>query len=175
MIHKFREAIANSGVLTDVEVSEDIVVGRARVLAAQADVWVNVDPELGDGDAPDPAALLRGIDQILGVSPTQWGQIIDQIVGEIEAAVGDEPVQETTSLRSDLLLKSVVVFAGATLLQFEAPRQFPDSWIHAQLDEQLALDDLAIDAREVDAEAVPFNTPDDLLDHVSEDKAQREP
>lgn len=50
MIHKFREAIASSGVLTDVEVRDDIVVGRARVLAAQADVWVNVDPELEDGE-----------------------------------------------------------------------------------------------------------------------------
>ncbi|RSZ24363.1 cytochrome C5 [Variovorax beijingensis] len=175
MIHKFREAIASSGVLTDVEVRDDIVVGRARVLAAQADVWVNVDPELEDGEAPDATALLRGIDQILGVSPTQWGLIIDQIVGEVEAAVGDEPVQETTSLRSDLVLKSVVVFAGTTLLRFEAPRQFPDSWIHAQLDEQLALDDLAVDAREVDAETVSFNTVDDLLDHVSEDNTPREP
>ncbi|MDH6590266.1 hypothetical protein M2165_000155 [Variovorax sp. TBS-050B] len=174
MIHKIREAIASSGVLTDVEVREDIVVGRARVLAAQADVWVNVDPELQDGGAPDVAALLRGIDQMLGISPTQWDLIIDQIADEIEAAVGDEPVQETTSLRSDLILKSVVVFAGATLLRFEAPRQFPDSWIHAQLDEQLALEDLAVDAREVDAETVSFNTVDDLLDHVSEDNTPRE-
>jgi hypothetical protein len=161
-------------VLTDVEVCEDIVVGRARVLAAQADVWVNVDPELEDGGAPDATALLRGIDQILGVSPTQWGLIIDQIVGEIEVAVGDELVQETTSLRSELVLKSVVVFAEATLLRFEAPRQFPDSWIHAQLDGQLALDDLAVDARE-DAETVSFNTADELLDHVSEDNTPREP
>lgn len=175
VIHKFREAIASSGVLTDVEVCEDIVVGRARVLAAQADVWVNVDPELEDGGAPDATALLRGIDQILGVSPTQWGLIIDQIVGEIEAAVGDEPVQETTSLCSELVLKSVVVFAGATLLRFEAPRQFPDSWIHAQLDGQLSLDDLAVDAREVDAETVSFNNVDGLLDHVSEDNTPREP
>ena len=85
-------------------------------------------------------------------------------------------MQETTSLRSDLVLKSVVVFAAATLLRFEAPRQFPDSWIHAQLDEQLALDDLAVDAREVDAETVPFNTVDESLDHFSgEDNGQREP
>jgi len=173
VIHKISEAIASSGVLTDVEVREDIVVGRARVLAAQAEVWVNVDPELQDGEAPDVAALLHGIDQILGISPTQWELIIDQIADEIEAAVGDEPVQETTSLRSDLILKSVVVFAGATLLRFEAPRQFPDSWIHAQLDEQLALEDLAVDAREVDAETVSFNTVDDLLDHVSEDNTPR--
>ena len=83
MIHKFREVIASSGYLTDVEVSEDIVVGRARVLAAQADVWVNVDPELEDGEALDATALLRSIDRILGVSPTQGGLIIDQIVGRL--------------------------------------------------------------------------------------------
>lgn len=174
MIHEFREAIASSGMLTDVEVREDIVVGRARVLAAQADVWVNVDPELEDGGAPDAKVLLHRIDQILGVSPTQWGLIIDQIVGEIEAAVGDEPVKESTSLRSDLVLKSVVVFDEATLLRFEAPRQFPDSWIHAQLDEQLGLDDLEIAARDVDAETMSFDTVDDLLDHVSKDNTSRE-
>ena len=84
-------------------------------------------------------------------------------------------MQETTSLRSELVLKSVVVFAEATLLRFEAPRQFPDSWIHAQLDGQLALDDLAVDAREVDAETVSFNNVDELLDHVSEDNTPREP
>jgi hypothetical protein len=175
MIHKFREAIASSGVLTDVEVRDDIVVGRARVLAAQADVWVNVDPELEDGGVPDATVLLPRIVQILSVSPTQWGVIIDQIVGEIEEAVGDEPVKEATSLRSDLVLKSVVVFAGATLLRFEAPRQFPDSWIHAQLDEQLALDDLEVAARDVDAETMSFNTVDDLPDHVSKDNTSREP
>jgi len=175
MIHKFREAIASSGVLTDVEVRDEIVVGRARVLAAQADVWVNVDPELEDGGVPDAAVLLPRIVQILSVSPTQWGVIIDQIVGEIEEAVGDEPVKEAISLRSDLVLKSVVVLAGATLLRFEAPRQFPDSWIHAQLDEQLALDDLEVAARDVDAETMSFNTVDDLPDHVSKDNTSREP
>ena len=174
VVHQLRDAIASSGVLADVEVREDIVVGRARVSAAQADVWVSVDPELEDGDAPEATALLRGIDRILGVSPRQWGEIIDQVVGEIEAAVGDEPVQEATRLRDDLVLKSVVVFAEATLLRFEAPRQFPDSWIHAQLDDQLALDDLAVDAREGDAETAPFNALDDLLDDISdEDKARR--
>jgi hypothetical protein len=167
VIHEYRDAIASSGVLTDVEVSEDIIVGRARVSAAQADVWVNVDPELGDGDAPDVTALLRGIDQILGVSPTHWALIIDQIVSEIEAAVGDEPVQEAIRLRDDLVLKSVVVFSGATLLRFEAPRQFPDNWIHAQPEEQLDLDDVAVDAREVNAETVSFSTLDELLDHIS--------
>lgn len=124
---------------------------------------------------PDATVLLRRIDQILGVSPAQWGLIIDQIVGEIEAAVGDEPVKESTSLRSDLVLKSVVVFAEATLLRFEAPRQFPDSWIHAQLDEQLGLDDLEVAARDVDAETMSFDTVDDLLDHVSKDNRLREP
>ncbi|MGJ7572578.1 hypothetical protein ACSFBX_18765 [Variovorax sp. RB2P76] len=111
MIHEYRDAIASSGVLTDVEVSEDIIVGRARVSAAQADVWVNVDPELGDRDAPDVTALLRGIDQMLGVSPTHWALIIDQIVSEIEAAVGDEPVQEAIRLRDDLELS----FSGTPL------------------------------------------------------------
>ena len=107
--------------------------------------------------------------------PTQWGLIIDQIVGEIEAAVGDERVKESTRLRSDLVLKSVVVLAEAKLLRFEAPRQFPDSWIHAQLDEQFGLDDLAIAARDVGAETMSFDTVEDLLDHVSKDNTSQEP
>lgn len=148
MIDKLRDEIADSGLLTEIEVGEGIVIGRARVRAAEADVWVNVDPELEEEEAPDLAALLRGIQRILDVSPAQWRVIVDEVVGEIEVAVGDEPVDETTPLRDDLALKSVVVFASATLLRFEAQRQFPDSWIHVQLDEHLAFEDLAVDARD---------------------------
>ena len=111
-----------------------------------------------------------------GTVPEQWRVIVDEVVDEIEAAVGDEPVNETTPLRADLALKSVVVFASATLLRFEAPRQFPDSWIHVQLDEALAFEDLAVDARDPDAQTVSFDTLDDLLDHISaEDPAQASP
>ena len=96
MIDRLRDEIANSGLLTDIEVGEDIVIGRARVGAAEADVWVNVDPELEEEEAPDVAALLRGIQRILDVSPEQWRVIVDEVVDEIEAAVGDEPVNEAT-------------------------------------------------------------------------------
>jgi len=173
MIDRLRNEIAHSGLLSDIEVRDGIVVGRARVRAAEADVWVNVDPELEDEEAPDPAVLVLGIRRILDVSPGQWRAIVDEVVDEIEAAVGDEPVTEGTPLRAELSLKSVVVFASATLLRFEAPRQFPDSWIHVQLDEALAFEDLAVDARDPDTPTVSFDTLDDLLDHISaEDPAQ---
>lgn len=176
MIDRLFNEIANSGLLSDIEVGDGIVIGRARVRAAEADVWVNVDPELEEEEAPDPAVLVRGIQRILDVSPEQWRVIVDEVVDEIEAAVGDEPVKETTPLRAELALKSVVVFASATLLRFEAPRQFPDSWIHVQLDEALAFEDLAVDARDPDVQTVSFDTLDDLLDHISaEDPAQASP
>lgn len=178
MIDRLCNEIANSGLLSDIEVRDGIVVGRARVRAAEADVWVNVDPELEDEDevAPDPTVLVRGIRRILDVSPEQWRAIVDEVVDEIEAAVGDEPVNETTPLRAELSLKSVVVFASATLLRFEAPRQFPDSWVHVQLDEALAFEDLAVDARDPDTPTVSFDTLDDLLDHISaEDPAPASP
>lgn len=176
MIDRLRNEIADSGLLSDIEGGDGIVIGRARVRAAQADVWVNVDPELEDEEAPDPAVLVRGIRRILDVSPEQWRAIVDEVVDEIEAAVGDEPVNESTPLRAELSLKSVVVFASATLLRFEAPRQFPDSWIHVQLDEELAFEDLAVDARDPDVQTVTFGTLDDLLDHIgAEDPAQASP
>ena len=167
MIENLRDDIVSRGLLDDPQVSDGIIFGRAHVDAAGAHVWFNVDPELEEDAAPDATALLRGIERMLTISTEQWQSVIAEIVGEIEDAVGDEPVDETTDLRDDLALNSVVIFAEATLLRFEAPRQFPDSWIQVQLDDDLALEDLAVEPKDED-DAVEFDSLDDLLDHLSE-------
>jgi hypothetical protein len=93
--------------------------------------------------------------------------VIDEVAADIEDAVDDDaPVIDQTDLRDDLEATSVVVFADALLLAFDAPRQFPDSRILVQLDEELEVS--GIEVRERDGvETVEFDTLDDLLDHIS--------
>ncbi len=73
---------------------------------------------------------------------------------------------EQIDLRDDLEATSVVVFADAVLLAFLAPKQFPDSRILVQLDDDLEVD--GVEVRELDgSETIAFDTLDDLLDHIS--------
>lgn len=169
-IARLRDEIAGSGLLTAPQVGDGFVFGTARVAAAGTDVTVNVDPELDNRPVPDTGVLLAAVDRLLTVTPEQWLRIVDSVAEEIEEAVGDAPVHEPTDLRDDLSLTSTVVFNDALLLSFAAPKQFPDSWIRVQLDEQLAVDGVCIDDKDDDAEVVEFDSLDDLLDHVSEDR-----
>ncbi|MCY1009026.1 hypothetical protein OV079_26395 [Nannocystis pusilla] len=147
--------------------TDGIVVGAAHLPAAGADVMVNVDPELEERPDLDAGALLAGVRRILTITTAQWRQIVDAIAGDIEEAVGDEAVIETTDLRDDLALRSVVVLPDAVLLSFAAPKQFPDSWIRAQLDEDLEVVEVIVDEKDDDVETVQFASVDDLLDHLS--------
>jgi hypothetical protein len=165
MIETLRDEIERSGLLSEIQIIEDIVAGRARMAATDTEVWVNVDPELEDEDDPDIPGLLVGVERVLTLPAAQWRAIVGEVVTEIEDAVGDEPVDEAASLADDLALRSVVVFADATLLRLEAPRQFPGCWIHVQLDEELTLEDLTVDEK-TDDEDVEFETLDELLDHL---------
>ncbi|WZB73711.1 hypothetical protein WJ972_20245 [Achromobacter insuavis] len=54
----------------------------------------------------------------------------------------------------------------AVLLSFMAPRQFPDSWVRAQLCVDLTLEVVSIDQKD-DVETIEFNSLDDLLDNLS--------
>lgn len=158
-----RGALLERGVLADPRLGDGIVRGRAPLDAAGAEVAVVVDPETDDGEV-DLGALVDAVERVLTIDQSTWRGIVDAIVAEIEDAVGDEPIQETTSLEDDLVLETVVVLTDAVLLWFHAPKQFPDSRIRVQLDEDLELDDLEVD----DAEEVEFDRLDNLLDHVSE-------
>ncbi|MGN7949249.1 cytochrome C5 [Microbacterium sp. 22215] len=130
--------IIDSGLLDDPVAENGLVYGRATIDAAGAAVTVNVDPELEDDEENlDVDALLAAITRILSVSETRWRAVIDEVADDIDEAVDDEPVIEQTDLRDDLEATSVVVFADAVLIAFDAPKQFPDSRILVQLDDEL--------------------------------------
>lgn len=159
--------IVESGLLDEPVAENGLVYGRASIDAAGTVVTVNVDPELEDhGDDVDLDALLEAISRILSVNETTWRAVIDEVVADIEDAVDDEPVIEQVDLRDDLEATSVVVFADAVLLAFDAPRQFPDSRILVQLDEDLEVSGIEVRDRD-GVETVEFDSLDDLLDHIS--------
>lgn len=159
--------IVETGLLDEPVAENDLVYGRASIDAAGTVVTVNVDPELEDhGDDVDLDALLEAMSRILSVNETTWRAVIDEVVADIEDAVDDEPVIEQVDLRDDLEATSVVVFADAVLLAFDAPRQFPDSRILVQLDEDLEVSGIEVRDRD-GVETVEFDSLDDLLDHIS--------
>lgn len=166
-IDRLREEIVRTGLLTAPQADDGFVFGTARMRAVGTDVNVNVDPELDDRSDIDTRVLLAAVERILTASDARWGRIVDSVAEEIEEAVGDRSVIEATDLRDDLTLTSMAVFHDAVLLSFAAPKQFPDSWIRAQLDEDLDVDGVVVDEKDDDIEVVEFESLDDLLDHVS--------
>ncbi|WP_017203006.1 hypothetical protein [Microbacterium algeriense] len=159
--------IVESGLLEEPVAENDLVYGRAIIDAAGTAVNVNVDPELEDHeDDVDHDALVAAVSRVLSVSESRWRTIIDEIVDDIEDAVDDEPVADQTALRDDLEATSVVVFADAVLLAFLAPKQFPDSRILVQLDEDLEVD--GVEVRDLDGiETIEVDSLDELLDRIS--------
>lgn len=146
--------IVDSGLLDEPVAENGLIYGRASIDAAGTVVTVNVDPELGDDDdALDDDALVAAIARILSVSESRWRAVIDEVADDIDEAVDDEPVIEQIDLRDDLEATSVVVFADAVLLAFDAPKQFPDSRILVQLDDELEIANIEVrdrDAADVD-------------------------
>ena len=160
--------IVESGLLEDPIAENGLVYGRAIIDAAGTTVNVNVDPELDDvqSDDVDHDALVAAVARTLSVGESRWRSVIDEIVADIEDAVDDEPVAEQIDLRDDLEATSVVVFADAVLLAFLAPKQFPESRILVQLDEDFEVD--GVEVRDLDgSETIDFDTLDDLLDEIS--------
>ena len=133
---------------------------------------LNVDPEPEEQEGePEPAALADLAERVLSIPAAEWTVLLDRVASEIEEAVESDEITETADLRDDLILRSVIVFIDAILLSFDAPKQFPDSDIRVQLDEELAFDDLEIEDRDADdAETITFESVDALLDHLSKDQ-----
>lgn len=130
--------IVDSGLLDEAVAENGLIYGRASIDAAGTVVTVNVDPELDDeGDVVDPDALVGAITRILSVGESRWTAVIDEVVDELEDVAEEDPGIEQIDLRGDLEATSVVVFTDAVLLAFDAPRQFPDSRILVQLDDEL--------------------------------------
>ncbi|AZS38913.1 MULTISPECIES: cytochrome C5 [Microbacterium] len=159
--------IVDGGSLEDPIAENGLVYGRASIDAAGTVVNVNVDPELEEhGDDVDHDALIAAVSRILSVGESRWRAIIDEVAADIDDAVDDEPVVEAIDLRDDLEATSVVVFADAVLLAFLAPKQFPESRILVQLNDELDVE--GVEVRELDGtETVDFGTLDELLDHIS--------
>lgn len=161
--------IVDSGLLDDPVAENGLIYGRATIDAAGAVVTVNVDPELEDDEETlDDDALLEAITRILSVSETRWRAVIDEVADDIDEAVDDEPVLEQIDLRDDLEATSVVVFADAVLIAFDAPKQFPDSRILVQLDDDLEVANIEVRDRS-EVETVEVDDIDDLLDRLSGD------
>lgn len=169
-IDRLRDEIARSALLTAPQVGDGFVFGTGRMRSLGTEVTVNVDPELDDRAGFDTGVLLAAVERLLTVTPQRWDRIVDSVAEEIEDAVGDQPVHETTDLRDDLSLTSTAVFHDALLLSFATPKQFPDSWIRVQLDDDLSVEGVAVDDKDDDTEVVEFGSLDDLLDHLSEDR-----
>lgn len=155
--------------ILDEPVAEDgIVHGLARFEAAGVEVAVNVDPELdedGETDA-EPADLVAALERVLAMSEAQWRAVTDAVIAELEAVDTAEPAADQVDLDNDLEARSLVVFADAVLVRFEAPRRFPASRILAQLDD--AFDVEGVDVEDDDIDTVAFDSLDDLLDHLTD-------
>lgn len=128
--------VTESGLLDDPALRDGIVQGRAQLEAAGVDVVVDLDPEVDAGEA-DPSELVDGLRRILTVSERRWRAIVDEAASDIEDAVGEVEVTEQRDLRDDMEATAIVVFADAVLVSFVAPKQFPDSRILVQLDDEL--------------------------------------
>lgn len=164
-----KDELARRALIAAPEIEDAFVYGPARFDAIGGDVMVNVDPEIEERGSVDVRTLADRVERVLGLAAPAWRAVVERTAAEIEEAVGAEPVAEQTELRDDLELKSIVVFVDAVLLSFDAPRQFPDSVIRVLLDDDLAVDDVEIDARdEGDVDTLTFGSLDELLDHLSQ-------
>jgi hypothetical protein len=170
-IQRLVEALAP--LLRDPVAEGDFAYGMADLPAAGTDVMVNVDPETEDRGDVEVDALVERVRAFLALTTDQWAAVVDQVVAEIEDAVGDQPIAESTSLRDDLALTSSVVFVDAVLLSFVAPLQLPDAIIRVQLDADHRFEDLEVEIEGV--ESVTFEGLDDLLDHLSEEPGPTAP
>lgn len=167
--------LRESGLLTSITTDDGFVHGPATLSATGTEVMVNVDPDLEEDSDPDLPALVAQVGRVLSMPTTAWTALLDEIATEVEDAVGDVPVENDTDLRDDLAARSVVVVPDAVLIVFDAPSQFPDAVVRVQLDGDLGLEDLEIAALHPEdpddgTDTVTFDSVDELLDHLSENR-----
>lgn len=171
-LQRLADALSDAGLVTDPTVEDTFVHGRTYLPGADAEVNLDVDPDLDEHPDAEVGALVERAAGVLAITAAQWQDVVEQVASEIEDAVGEEEVSERTDLRDDLVVRSVVVLADAVLLSFEAAEQFPGGTIRVQLDDELRLDDLEVepgDGAGDRVETVAFDDLDDLLDHLTAD------
>lgn len=158
--------LSDEGLLDDLLAEDGIVHGRARLDGAGADVAVNIDPELDEVDDPDPGALVQAVARVLAIGEGTWRAVVDAAATEIEDATAEDgEITEQADLRTDMEIRSIVVFADAVLLSFAAERQFPDSRILVQLDEEFEIENVEV-VEEDGADTLEFASLDELRDHL---------
>lgn len=59
--------VAASGLLVDPQIGDGFVLGRARLSAADADININLDPEIDEGQA-DADVLIAAADRFLSIA-----------------------------------------------------------------------------------------------------------
>lgn len=166
------DALANRRLIASPKIEDDFVYGLTRFEAIDAEVMLNVDPEFEEHPDLDTADFVTKVEGVLEITALEWRDIVDSIATEIEDSVGSEPIAEQTDLRDDLVLASIVVLVDAVLLSFDAPKQFPDSIVRVQLDDDLRVEDVAVEAHgeDDDGETITFENVDELLRHLSASK-----
>lgn len=150
ILSDLQRRLSTEGILDEPTIGDGFVSGRAHFTTAGNDVTVHVDPDLeeADEDQVDVRALVERVSKVLALPEARWRQVLDRIAEEIEDAVGDpDAVAEKTDLRLDLEVHSVIVLPDSAVLSFAAPRQFPESWIRAQLDDELEIEDVFVDEK----------------------------
>ncbi|MGM7697955.1 cytochrome C5 [Microbacterium sp. A84] len=150
ILSDLKRRLFTEGLLDEPTIDDGFVSGRARFEAAGNDVTVHVDPDFDDADDDDfdVSGLVEMVSRVLAFPEARWRTVLDRIAEEIEDAVGDpDAIAEKTDLRLDLEVHSITVLPDAALLSFVAPRQFPESWIRAQLDDELEIEDVFVDER----------------------------
>ncbi len=170
-LQRLADALSDAGLVTDPVVDDTFVHGRTYLSGADADVNLNVDPELDEHPDAEVAELVAKATAFFAVTAAHWQRVVDQVATEIEDAVGEEPVSERTDLRDDLTIRSVVVLADAVLLSFEAPQQFPGGAIRVQLDDDLLVEDLEVEGAAAvlrdETDTYVFDDLDELVDHLT--------
>ncbi|MBT9606838.1 cytochrome C5 [Microbacterium sp.] len=136
--------VTDSGLLDEPTIDDDTVVGLAHLDAAGVEVEVDLDPEIEDVDDPHIDAIMTSLSDILAISEDRWRAIVDEVVSDIEDALGDEEIGSDVDLRTDLEAVGVGVFADAVIVVFAGATSFPDALVHVQLTPELEVEDIEI-------------------------------
>lgn len=134
----------DSGLLDEPSIEDDSVVGMGHLDAAGVEVEVDLDPEIGDVDAPDLDAIMTALSDVLSVSEDRWRAIVDEVASDIEDALDDDVLDADVDLRTDLEAVGVGVFADAVIVVFAGEVSFPDALVHVQLTPELEVEDIEI-------------------------------
>ncbi len=173
-LEPLRTALESSGALSNVHAADGIVFGLADLPAVDAQLIVNVDPELEERTAAqiDSAVLIGHIKGLLAQTPEDWQAIVEATIDELieaeefeEESAQDEDLM--AALRDDMELTSVAVLHEAVLLEFAAEETLPDHWVRVQLDEDLDVFAAMLDEKDEDEDdTLVFDSLDDLLAHL---------